>query len=294
MEINNKLKINEYVILCQLKRKLKAHLVDQGYSEFKTSVFAQGLIISLVMVLEELILDCLKNVTKDKTGLYTINTLILKSVLYESDKFSFCLKYLRKYNSVIKYHDSVFFNIKKVMDNLELKHGSKLMIDSESNNMICYMILGLQYDLIDLSLKMVKYANRKTLNNLVLEICCQYIMSNDFSSKIKLKLDSVNISNDDDIDEAETEIEVDDDIEAEVDAETDVETKVETKTDAETKADAEIKEETNNMSNHEISTIDNDNNLKLNLDKDVKKNSKIEKELTSDNLKNKKKSHKNN
>ena len=197
MEISNKLKINEYVSISQLKRKLKAHLVDQGYSEFKTSVFAQGLIVSLVMVLEEIVLDCLKNVTKDKSGLYTINTLILKSILYESEKYSFCLKYLRKYNLSIKYHDSVLFNIKKVMNNLETKHGSKLMIDSESNNMICYIILGLQYDMIELSLKMVKYANRKTLNNRVLEIVCQYLMSDDFSSKIKLKLDSFNITNDD-------------------------------------------------------------------------------------------------
>jgi hypothetical protein len=197
MEVNNKLKINEYVSISQLKKKLKAYLVDQGYSEFKTSIFAQGLIISLVMILEELILDCLKNIKKDESGLYIINTLILKNILYESDKYSFCLKYIRKYNHIIKYHDSILFNIKKVMDNLETKHGSKLMIDSESTNMICYMILGLQYDLINLSLKMVKYANRKTLNNLVLELSCQYLMSDDFSSKIKLKLDSYNITNDD-------------------------------------------------------------------------------------------------
>ena len=214
MEINNKLKINEYVSVSQLKRKLKIYLVEQGYSEFKTSVFAQGLIISLVIVLEELISDCLKSVKKDNSGLYTINSLILKNVLYETDKYSFCLKYLRKYNNVIKYHDSVLFNIKKVMDNLEIKHGSKLMIDSESKNMICYMILGLQYDLIELSLKMVKYANRKTLNNLVLEIVCQYLMSDDFSSKIKLKLDSVNLSNNtdeiDDVEEIEESLVIDD------------------------------------------------------------------------------------
>jgi hypothetical protein len=214
MEINNKLKINEYVSVSQLKRKLKAYLIEQGYSEFKTSVFAQGLIISLVIVLEELISDCLKSVKKDNSGLYTINSLILKNVLYETDKYSFCLKYLRKYNHVIKYHDSVLFNIKKVMDNLEIKHGSKLMIDSESKNMICYMILGLQYDLIELSLKMVKYANRKTLNNLVLEIVCQYLMSDDFSSKIKLKLDSVNLSNNtdeiDDVEEIEESLVIDD------------------------------------------------------------------------------------
>ena len=195
MECNNKLKINEYVSISQLKRKLKTYLVDKGYADFKPSGFSKGLVLSLVMILEELVADCLKNITKDNTGLYTINILILKNLLLETDKYNFCLKHSRKYNSVIKYHDSIFFNIKKVMDNLEIKHGTKLMIDSESKNMICYIILGLQYDIVNLALKMVKYANRKTLNNLVLEIICSHLLSDDLSVRIKLKLDSYNISN---------------------------------------------------------------------------------------------------
>ena len=203
MECSNKLKINEYVSVSQLKKKLKLYLCDQGYSEFKLSVFHTGLILSLVMVLEEIVSDCLKNVSKDKTGLYTINSLILKNLLLENDKYDFCLRNMKKYNNVIKYHESVFFNIKKVMDGLETKHGSKLMIDSESKNMICYIILGLQYEIIDLSVKMVKYANRKTLNNQVLEIVCVHMLNNELSSKIKLKLDSCIISNDDDDEDVE-------------------------------------------------------------------------------------------
>ena len=80
MEINNKLKINEYVSIAQLKRKLKAYLAEQGNSDFKPSIFAQGLIVCLVMVLEELVADCLKNVNKEKSGLYTINQLILSNL----------------------------------------------------------------------------------------------------------------------------------------------------------------------------------------------------------------------
>ena len=136
MDLNNKLKINEYVSIGQLKKKLKIYLADHGYTEFKISIFSHGLVISLVMILEELVLDCLKNVTKDVSGLYKINSLILKTVLFELDKYSFFLKYLKKYDKVIMYHDSVFFNVKKVMDNLETKHGNKLMIDSESCNII--------------------------------------------------------------------------------------------------------------------------------------------------------------
>ena len=107
------------------------YLSEQGNSDFKPSIFAQGLIISLVMVLEELVSDCLKNVNKDKTGLYTINQLILSNLLNTSDKYDFVSKYMKKYSSMLKYHDSVFFNINKVITNLEDKHGSKLMIESD-------------------------------------------------------------------------------------------------------------------------------------------------------------------
>ena len=195
MECVNKLKIQDYVSINQLKKKIKNYLIDQGYSEFKPSIFSKGLVIVLVMVLEEIIFDCLKNITKEKTGLYCINSLILKNLLNESDKFNFVFKYLRQYNSVIKYHDSVFFNINKVMDNLEIKHGSKLMIDSESKNMINYLILNLQYDILTLSILLVKNANRKTLNNQVLELSNSFILSHELNSKIKLKLDSYNIIN---------------------------------------------------------------------------------------------------
>jgi len=217
MDSLNKLKINEYVSINQLKKKLKSYLKEQGYSEFKPSIFAKGLVITLVMILEEIISDCLKNTTKDKTGLYTINTLILRSLLNESDKYSFVFKFLRKYNNIVRYHESIFFNIKKVMDNLETKHGSKLMIDSESRNLICFLLLNLQYDIVDLALKFVKYANRKTLNNQVLDVISNYMLSDDLSCKIKLKLDSSNIDtnneeddDEDDEDDDQVEVEVED------------------------------------------------------------------------------------
>ena len=203
MECTNKLKVNEYVSINQLKKKIKSYLCDKGYSEFKPSVFAQGLVVTLVMVLEEIISDCIKNVTKDKTGLYIINNLVLKNLLNESDKYNFTNKFIRKYNSVVKYHDAVFFNIKKVMDNLETKHGSKLMIDSESKNLICYLLLSLQYDIVDLTIKVVKYSNRKTLNNNILEVISSFMLSEEISSKIKLRLDSYNVSNENDEDKKE-------------------------------------------------------------------------------------------
>ena len=176
---NNKLKINEYVSINQLKKKIKIYFREQGYSEFKPSIFSQGLIITLIMIIEELITDCIKYISKDRTGLYIINILVLKNVINESDKFNFSFKFMRNYNNITRYHESIFFNIKKVMDNLETRHGSKLMIDKDTRNLISYLILNLQYDIVDLSLKFVKYANRKTLNNQVLNSISTYLLSDD-------------------------------------------------------------------------------------------------------------------
>lgn len=208
MEINNNLKINEYVSIAQLKRKLKAYLAEQGNSDFKPSIFAKGLIVSLVMVLEELVGDCLKSVNKEKSGLYTIDQLVLTNLFGSSDKYEFVSRYMRKYSSTLRYHESIFFNFNKVITNLEDKHGSKLMVGMEAKNIIAYIILSIQYDIIELSVSMVKYAGRKTLNINVLEIVCGYILSNDISNKIKLKLDSINISNgggDEDVDEEDSD-----------------------------------------------------------------------------------------
>ena len=98
---------------------------------------------------------------------------------------------MKTYSFILRYHDSVFFNFNKVINNLEDKHGFKLMIDHEVKNIIAYIILSLQYDIVRLSVSMVKYAGKKTLNTNVLVNVCSYIISNDISNKIKLKLDSI-------------------------------------------------------------------------------------------------------
>jgi len=66
-----------------------------------------------------------------------------------------------------------------------------LEIDTETRNFIAYNILNLQYETIDLVIKFVKYSNRKTLNNVVLDIVCSYLLSDDIYSKVKLRLDSL-------------------------------------------------------------------------------------------------------
>ena len=128
--ISSGLNITDYVSLSQLKKKMKSYLLDIECDNFKQSNFSKGLVISLVMTLEELLSDSLKHVIKNEiNGLYKISPLVLNSTINEHSKYNFILKYLKSYNQIVKYQDSVFFNIKKVLDNLESKHGSKLMVE---------------------------------------------------------------------------------------------------------------------------------------------------------------------
>jgi len=194
-KVNNSLKVTDYISSSQLKKRVKLYLSDTGYSEFIAGVFPEGLVISLVSILEELLSDCLKDIKKhDITGLYPITELILKNTINSTDKYDFILRHLKKYNSIIKYADSIFFNIRKVFDNLESKYGSKLMIESEARNLITFILLSLQYDLLNLALRITKYSNKRTLNKNVLITVIEYNLTPELSSKIKLKLDSSNVT----------------------------------------------------------------------------------------------------
>lgn len=190
--ISSKLNMSDYVVLSQLKKKMKSYLVEIGCDNFKQSNFSKGLVISLVIVLEELLSDTLKYVVKnDIDGLYKISPLIINTIVNESSKYNFMLKYLKSYSKTIKYHESVFFNIKKVLDNLESKYGAKLMVESETKNMLSYIILSVQYDLINLTVCMVKYAKKRTISVGPLNHSIKFLVHEDIYSKIDLKLDSM-------------------------------------------------------------------------------------------------------
>ncbi len=184
--------MSDYVVLSQLKKKMKSYLIELGCDNFKQSNFSKGLVISLVIVLEELLSDTLKYVVKnDIDGLYKISPLIINTIVNESSKYNFILKYLKSYSKTIKYHESVFFNIKKVLDNLESKYGAKLMVEPETKNILSYIILSVQYDLINLSVTMVKYAKKRTLSVGPLTHSIKFLIHEDIYSKIDLKLDSM-------------------------------------------------------------------------------------------------------
>lgn len=211
--ILNGLNMSEYVILSQLKKKMKNYLIDINCDNFKQSNFSKGLVLSLVMILEELLNDSLKHVVKNEiNGLYKISPLVINTTINENSKYNFIYKYLKSYNPIVKYQDSVFFNIKKVLDNLESKHGSKLMVEPESKNILSYIILSIQYDLVNLTVNMVKYSKKRTLSTVPLLFSIKFLLHEDISSKIELKLDSMEDKN----------IEVEDDEEKEKDTEEEV------------------------------------------------------------------------
>jgi hypothetical protein len=215
--ISSKLNMSDYVVLSQLKKKMKSYLVEADCDKFKQGNFSKGLVISLVIVLEELLSDSLKYMVKNETdGLYKISPLIINTVINESSKYNFVLKYLKSYSQNIKYHESVFFNIKKVLDNLESKYGAKLMIESETKNLLSYIILSVQYDLINLSIIMVKYSKKKSLSIRPLIRGIEFLIHGDIYSKIDLKLDSMDEEKAVEVDEDEDE---DDEKEIEVEQE---------------------------------------------------------------------------
>jgi len=206
MEKSNNFKLTEYCSIAQLKRKFKSYLEEINYKEFKLNNFPQCLVVSLMIVAEECITDCLKYLNKnEQNGLYVLDDKVLRLMLSETSKYDFLLKYKSKYSSSIRYNDSLFFNLSKYLGNLETKYGEKLMVDVEAKNRLCYYLIALQYEITSLSLMIVKYSNRKTLNKTVLLNCCLFLLDAELKCKIKLKLDSFGSDKENDDDEEDKE-----------------------------------------------------------------------------------------
>ena len=184
--------INNYGSLSQIKRTLKRHLCDTSHENLKINNFGQSVVFALVDILDELINDSLKYVLKnDITGLYKLNTVVIKLVINEMPKYNTCLKYLPKFSTSINYQDLLLFNYKKTLLSIENKLGNKLMIEHSTLNLISYLLLSLQYDLINLSVLFVEYSKKKTLSKNTLLCSMKSLLDDELSSKIKLKLDCV-------------------------------------------------------------------------------------------------------
>ena len=92
------------------------------------------------------------------------------------------------------------------------------MIDSECKNFLSFLLLSLQYEFSDLAIKFVDYANRKTLNKEVLYRVYTTYLDKSISSKIKLKLDSMDDVVEEEIVDEDTEEEAETEAEAEAEA----------------------------------------------------------------------------
>jgi len=251
MEKSNNFKLTEYCSIAQLKRKFKSYLEEINYKEFKLNNFPQCLVVSLMIVAEECITDCLKYLVKnEQNGLYVLDDKVLRLMLSETSKYDFLLKYKSKYSSSIRYNDSLFFNLSKYLGNLETKYGEKLMVDVEAKNRLCYYLIALQYEITSLSLMIVKYSNRKTLNKTVLLNCCLFLLDAELKCKIKLKLDSFGSDKEnDEEDEKEDEEDEEDDNEKE-----DVEDEINDKMESTTKIELVVDDEKKNNKNNSNST----------------------------------------
>lgn len=184
--------LNNYCTLSQVKRKLKSYLCDISHEYIKINNYGQSVVFTLVDMFNEIITDSLKYVSKnDITGLYRLNTVIVKLVINEMSKYHFLLKYLPKFNTSINYQDLLLFNYKKTLQFIESKLGNKLMIEYSTLNLISYLLLSLQYDLINLSVLFVDYSKKKTLSKNTLLNSIYSLLDEELSSKIKLKLDCV-------------------------------------------------------------------------------------------------------
>ena len=244
--------ITDIVPISALKKKFKQYLsdvqtvppTDKDFIKYKSGEFPKHLVISLVMVLEEILSDCLEYIKKhETTGLYVVDYSMVQMVLNKNNKYDFSLKYLKKYNSTFKYQDSVFFTYRKLVDKLESEYGDKLMIESDARNFIAYILSSLQYELIEMALMILLYSDRKTLGSKSL-LCSYKNLFKEMYPKIKLKLDSLVSTKAEDKAENEKGEIVEDETEEAEEAEEAEETKVlaEEADDTETETETETEE----------------------------------------------------
>ena len=185
-------KVSDYTVMSQLKKKIKEYLVEKGCQNFKISSFGQGIVLSLVYLLDEIYNDSIKLVEKNLAGLYVINPLVFKSCI-DNEKYNFLRKYERKYSSIVRYKDSLFFNFNDTLAYLETVHGEKIMVEDKTKNLLAYYLLSFQYDLVDLCISTTKFAGKRTLGLKSLIMGLEYVLTQgDLFSKINLKLDCIN------------------------------------------------------------------------------------------------------
>lgn len=203
---------SDYVTNIGLKKKFKKYLTENcNCDDIKPNIYPKLLVTSLLVLLEQFVGECVKYVKKnEQNGLYVITTQNVKNIIndYENENYLYLRKYFQKYNKVIKYSDLMLFNIKKAFDALEEKYGAKLMIDHDAFNFICYLFASFQYDMIDLSVKFVRYGKKCFMVKQCFLYALEYLIDAQTFMQLSLKLDSLDVTTkDEEVDEEDKEAE---------------------------------------------------------------------------------------
>lgn len=170
------------------KIKFKDYLTLINSDSIKIGSFRNELIMCLIIVLNNIVVDTIEYIKKEKNGLYDVKEEYIKYVL---NNYGFIDKYLKKYDKTIKYDDNLFFDSKKTFKYLEDINGKKLNIDSSSKNFLNFIIMSLQNDITELTCTMLNVCDKKMLNTKYLLQATKYIIKHELVLKqIVLKLDS--------------------------------------------------------------------------------------------------------
>ena len=159
-KISLNLNFNEFFSKTQMKKKTKLYFVEKGYENYKISKFSQYISLALIMFMEDFFTNGIAYISKNElNGLYIFKKKYMSLVFTNYD---FLQKYLSKYNDKIAYDGNLFFNVNKVYKNLEYKVGEKIMFEYEAKNYLNYLMVCIQYDIIEIAVSIISYNCKKT------------------------------------------------------------------------------------------------------------------------------------
>jgi hypothetical protein len=193
-KVSLNLNFNDFFSKNQMKKKTKLYFMEKGYENYKISKFSQYISLALIMFMEDFFTNGISYISKNEVnGLYIFKKKYMSLVF---SNYDFLQKYLNKYNEKIAYDGNLFFNVNKVYKNLEIKVGEKIMFEYEAKNYLNYLMVCIQYDIIDIAVSIISYNCKKTFTKDLFLLSLKYLFSNnEFLNKVILKIDCYNIEN---------------------------------------------------------------------------------------------------
>ena len=170
-----------------IKRNFKNYVLSLG-KQINLGKYPLLLAQSCVIILNDIFVHIVENVSKSNVGLYQLNLITLVSILSKYNNFE---SYYKVYNSTIDHSNTLMMDTNSVFTQLEKLYGNKIFLDYSLKNLIMYYVSCVQYDVIRLTLNVLEYQDKKTLNDKILLMAIEFVVRNtDLYSQIQLKLDS--------------------------------------------------------------------------------------------------------